>query len=190
MKAPRNSSLWLAMAAALTLTNAAIAATPPADEHSAHHPPVAQADTEGAQPADTATTPAARLQALQERMKAMRESTDPQARMDMMGEQMADLEAMMADVANCPMMSGGAPGRMGMGMMGGMGMGGMGMGMGGTGSAGTPTTQPEIEALRRQHVELMQKRMEMMEKRLDMMQMMMQMQMQQQRAMPGAPATQ
>lgn len=188
MKAPRRNSLWLAMAAAFTLSAAAIAATPSDDEHDAHHPQVAQAEAASATPAETTPRPAMRMQAMRERMQAIREATDPQARLGMMDEQMADLEAMMKDIAACPMMSGTAPGRMGMGMMGGMGMGGMGMG--GMGPGGTPMTQPEFEALRQQHVELMQKRIEMMEKRLDMMQMMMQMQMERQGRMPAAPATQ
>ncbi|MBK7015539.1 MAG: hypothetical protein IPH39_08165 [Sulfuritalea sp.] len=46
----------------------------------------------------------ARMAAMQARMAAMQKSTDPQARMPMMMEQMQDMQAMMKDMHGaCPM---------------------------------------------------------------------------------------
>jgi hypothetical protein len=47
------------------------------------------------------------MQMMQTRMAAMQKSTDPQARMPMMMEQMQDMQAMMKDMnAACPMAGG------------------------------------------------------------------------------------
>lgn len=56
---------------------------------------------------------------MQTRMDAMQKTTDPQARMPMMVEQMQDMQAMMKDMnAGCSMV-GSMAGKGGMGMMGG-----------------------------------------------------------------------
>lgn len=206
MSTIRTSSLWIAMAAAFALSATALAATPAEEDHDAHHPE--QEQIEGASPADSGPTPAMRMQAMQERMRMMREAGDPQARMQMMEEQMADLDAAMKGMADCPMTAGDMPtGRMGMGPMGGtgmmqqeegaMGMGGMGGMMGGMGMMrrqGEPMQprgmmQPggmmqHHAGMMQQHTEMLNKRIDSLEKRLDLMQTIMQSQMERRGRMP------
>ncbi|HRQ48764.1 MAG TPA: hypothetical protein PK725_17545 [Rhodocyclaceae bacterium] len=183
MNTIRTSSFWGTMAAVFALSTGALAATPAAEEHDAHHPDQEQA--EAVSPDASGATMPMRMQAMQERMKMMREARDPQERMRMMEEQMADLDTATKGMADCPMMSGDMPmERMGMGMgpMGGEGMmrqqGGMGMGgMGGMGmmqrqgepmhSGGMMRHHPEMM---QQHGEMLGKRLDSMEKRLDLMQ--------------------
>lgn len=121
-------------------------------DHAAHHP---EAQSEGTE------APADAMQAMRERMRAIRETTDPEARMRLMEEQMAAMEGMRAGGMECPMMGGGMMG--GPMMQGGM-MGGPMM-QGGMGSPG------------KDDAAILRMRLDAIEKRLDMMQMMMQSQM-------------
>lgn len=172
MNTIRTSSLWVAMATAFALSTGALAATPAEEEHDAHHPDQEQA--EAVSPDVAGATMPMRMQAMQERMKMMRETRDPQERMRMMEEQMADLDSAMKGMADCPMMSGDMPmGRMGMGPMGG---GGMMQRQGGMGMGGMGMMQRRGEAMHdggmmmQHHPGMMGKRLDSMEKRLDLMQ--------------------
>lgn len=87
-----------------TIMAAASAADPSAEEHGAHHPDTAQAAPAGTAPAP----PPASIPALQQRMRAIRETKDPERRMALMDEQMQAMESMMQGMpADCPMMGGG-----------------------------------------------------------------------------------
>ena len=93
-----------------TALSAASAADPSSEDHQAHHPDTAQA-------APATAAPAASIPALQQRMRAIRETTDPARRMALMDEQMQAMESMMQGMpADCPMM-GGAIGGQGPDMM-------------------------------------------------------------------------
>lgn len=155
----RLAAAVLSLAAALAFD----AQAAEADEHAGHHPDKAPAA------AAPVTPPAADtdMEALRERMRAMREERDPARRMGMMAMQKKDMAAMMdrmhakgtAGEMGCPMMgdAGRKPAQKGARGKG-MGMMGMGTGMGMHGMA--------------------ERRMEMMDMRMEMMQMMME-QMQQ-----------
>jgi len=122
-----------------------------AEDHAAHHPENAATDATATEQPAPGTMPGN----AQERMQAMRETDDMQARMAMMDAQLKDMQALMDTM---PMGAGrGGPG----GMMGGRGMMGGGSGgmMGG-------------------HHGMMTMHMRMMDMRLEMMQSMMQMMMQ------------
>lgn len=93
----------IGLTAALALSCGASAASPDAGRHDGAPPPLAQ-PTPGT---PDAATPEQRLQAMQNRMQRLRDTVDPQMRMPLMEEQMADMEAMMQNMAEmCPMMSG------------------------------------------------------------------------------------
>jgi hypothetical protein len=134
---------------ALLLSASVMAAASATDEHAEHHPAQDQAAT-------TEVAPDTRMQAMKERMRMMHQTNDPQARMRMMEEQMATMEAMMKDrTMTCPMMSDARSGT--------KSMDGMKPGM--------------MRRMARMEPNMLEKRMDMMEKRVDMMQMMMQMMM-------------
>jgi hypothetical protein len=134
---------------ALLLSASVVAAAPATDEHAEHHPTQDQAAT-------TDVVPDTPMQAMKERMRMIRQTSDPQVRMRMMEEQMATMEAMMKDMTMaCPMMS---DARSGAKSMDGM--------------------KPDMmRRMARMEPNMMEKRVDMMEKRVDMMQMMMQMMM-------------
>lgn len=139
----------IGLLSALLLSASVVAAAPATDEHAEHHPAQDQAAT-------TEVAPDTGMPAMKERMRMMRQTSDPQARMRMMEEQMAAMEAMMKDrMMTCPMMSDAKPGAKGMdGMMPGM-----------------------MRRMARMEPTLLEKRMDMVEKQVDMMQMMMQVMM-------------
>ncbi|MFY9326820.1 MAG: hypothetical protein WAO76_02160 [Georgfuchsia sp.] len=107
--------MTLALTAAFAAPIVVFATDKPVAEHACHHPE--QARTENPQCTmmqEHATKMHARIEAMQKRMKAMEETADPKARMPLMKEQMADMQAVMKDMENsCPM----ACGKSGMHMM-------------------------------------------------------------------------
>jgi hypothetical protein len=132
-----------------------IAAPPGGADHDSHHPRTAEAPSRTQAPAQpevqapaAGSATAASLPALQARMKAIREATDPARRMALMEEQIQALEAATRAQA--------APGPMGGPMMGGRGPG---PGPGGM------MMDPD---LMREHMELMQRHMEMMQRMMNM----------------------
>lgn len=173
MSTIRTSSFWVTMAAVFALSTGALAATPATEEHDAHHPAQEQAEAVSPDVSGATMPMPMRMQAMQERMKMMREARDPQDRMRMMEEQMADIDTAMKGMADCPMMSGDMP-------MGRMGMGGEGM-MRQQGGMGMMQRRGEAmhdggmmmrhhPGMMQQHGEMMGKRLDSMEKRLDLMQ--------------------
>lgn len=171
MKAMQRTALLLVLASVLAIPTTTLLASelPTQDEHAAHHP-------------DAMQTPASvdAMPAMQDRMRQILQTTDPEKRKQLMEAQMKDMETLMRDPDHsCPMVEGkcgmdraggkcgkgdmgGKGGKCGMDTMGGKGMHGHGM-QGGMGMSGRD--------------DMMAKRMQILERRMDMMQMMMMMQM-------------
>lgn len=93
-----------------------LAADIDANDHNSHHP--AQAQAAATTDKSTQETGNQIQERMQTRMLAMRNTSDPAARQDMMMAQMQDMSAMMANMGTgCPMMAQGMMGGKG-GMMG------------------------------------------------------------------------
>lgn len=153
-KLPLLTTLLPALALSAIATTAAAQATPKAD-------------------AAQAWPPAASVPALQVRMKAIREATDPARRMALMEEQIQALEAASAAAPGaCPMMGGAMPGgpMMGAPMRGGRGAGvGPGRAAAPGAGPGSPMRSMMIDPdTMREHMLMMEQHMKMMQRMIDM----------------------